>query len=364
MKRSDSQNGKLGAAGIVSLLLIVLLAGCAGTPKKEEMPEPEPAPSSGAAGVIAEAELFASNNDFESASSILEDLLDEEGQNIEALRLLASIYAAMGRKDQSASLWKEISVLDPTDSEAAYEVGVSLMRKGEWETLRSKMRSAEMSGAADSRHYLLLGEADLELGYKSEAEKYLLKATDRERARYLLGKLYYEQGKLSEAENRFKEVLQSNPDNYSAHLHLGWLYFSRKDNQRALEHYTRAVELNPGDPLSSLSLAALLEEMKKYDEAISHYRDGLALPGIPRSEKKKAYNSFSRLLVQRGRTDEAVSTIKAGLAEFPDAGGLYFQWGEVLLGMGKKAEALEKYKRAANDPVWKKVALKRIYSIQ
>lgn len=364
MNRSGTMTPRRCATAIAYLLLALVLAGCAGAPKKEEAPEPEPTPSPSADEVIAEVELFASNNDFESASTMLEELLTEQVHNIEAMRLLASIYAAMGRNEESAEIWKSVAALDPTDSEAAYEVGVSLARSEDWQALRSQMLAAERSGAADSRHYLLVGEADLELGYKGEAEKYLLKATNEERAVYLLGKLYYGQGRMDEAQTKFKEVLKRDPNNYSSHLHLGWLYFSSDDKRKALDHYKRAVELNPGDPLAVLSLAALLEKMKKYGEAITYYRDGLALPGIPKSEKKKASNSLSRLLVQRGRMDEAVSIIEKGLSEFPDSGGLHYQWGEVLLKQGRKTEAIERFKRAANDPVWKDVALKKIYSIQ
>jgi tetratricopeptide (TPR) repeat protein len=340
MNRSSTAIPRRYDVALICLLLALLLAGCAGAPMEEKPPPPEP------------------------ASTMLEELLSKQAQNIKALRLLASIYAAMGRREESAEIWRTVAAIDPTDPEATYEVGMSLARNEDWQGLRSQMLAAERNGAADSRHYLLMGEADLELGYKGEAEKYLLKATSEERAVYLLGRLYYEQGRLDDAEGMFKEVLRRNPDNYSSHLHLGWLYFSRNDKRRALEQYRRAVELNPGDPLAALSLAALLEEMDRYEEAISRYRDGLALPGIPPSEKRKAYNSLSRLLVERGRLGEAVSVVERGLAEFPDAGGLHYQWGEVLLQQGRKAEAIERFKRAANDPVWKEVALKKLYAIQ
>ena len=50
--------------------------------------------------------------------------------------------------------------------------------------------------------------------------------------------------------------------------------------------------------------------------------------------------------------------------EFSTAGGLYFYWGEALLKQGRKAEAKEKYKLAAEDPKWKDSALKRFHSIK
>jgi Flp pilus assembly protein TadD len=355
------------AAAICILCAIAILSGCAGTSTKEAAPEPVPEPvpaAPPAAAVIAEAQQHASNENYEAAVSLLEELVAAEAHNVEALRLLASIYAATGKREESARLWKEVALLDPMDPEAAYEVGVSLARDGDWQGVRSRMLAAESNGAADSRHFLLIGEADLELGYKGEAEKYLLKARDQERALVLLGQLYYEDGRLEEAERTFESILEKNPDNYTAHIHLGWLHASRSENRRAAEHYRRAVALNPGDPLAALSLAALLERMERSEEAISYYRQGLALPGVPAEEKRKAYNSLSRLLVTDGRTTEAIKVIRAGLGEFPGAGGLYYQWGEALLREGNKAEAKNKFKRAADDPVWRDVALRKIYAIE
>jgi len=349
---------------LLTIPVLVLLAGCAGVPPGREAPSSEPPPPPPAEEVILDAQLLAQNNEYDSAVSLLKKLVQRERNNIEALRLLASIYTVMGKKNESASIWENISLLDPSDADAAYEVGVVLARKGDWQNVRSKMLAAELSGATDSRHYLLIGEADLELGYESEAEKYLQKANDLERSLYLLGTLYYDQGKHSKAEDAFKVVLQRNPDNYTAHLYLGWLAYIKENHHDALRHYRHAVKLNPGDPLPILSLAGLLDEMGKSADAINYYKQALSLAGIPREERKKVYNSLSRLLVESGNVTEAVSFIKRGLKEFPKSGGLYYQWGMALLKEGNKTEAIEKLKLAANDPVWKDIALRRIHTIQ
>ncbi|UCF05649.1 MAG: tetratricopeptide repeat protein [bacterium] len=349
---------------LVLLIAALVLAGCAGAPPERKPPAAEPPPAARpAVEVIADAEVLAQNNRYDTAATILEELIAREGDNLEAMKLLAAVYAAMGRKRDAVSTWERIAVLDPSDPDAAYEVGISLARKKDWTALRSRMLAAETAGAADARHHLLIGEADLELGYYGEAERYLARATGMARATYLLGKLYYEQGRLAEAEAKFDEVLQKDPDNFSAHLHLGWLHFKKGNKKKALTHYTRAVGLDPEEPLARLSLAALYDELGRSGEAIKHFQTALSLRRIPRSEKKKALNSLSRLLVEGSRTQEAITVIRKGLEEFPNAGGLYFQWGEALLKEGRKTEAKDKYKKAAEDPVWREIALRRIHTI-
>ena len=89
-----------------------------------------------------------------------------------------------------------------------------------------------------------------------------------------------------------------------------------------------------------------------------------ALKYIPKDEKRKAYNSLSRLLVQRNRPADAIAVIKRGISEFPSSGGLHYQWGEALLKMGNKREAKERFKQAARDSAWREIALRRMHSIR
>ena len=342
----------------------LLIAGCApAPPETEEAVRVEPDIPS-AEEVIVDAEAMAQSDRLEEAASMLEELVERERTNTTALRLLANVYSALGLREQSTETWAKIALIEPYDPDAAYETALADARRGDWTAVRSKMIALETAGKTEARHFLLLGEADLELGQKGEAKEYLKRARGETRAHYLLGTIYYGEGKYDRAEEEFEAVLRADPDNPSAHLHMGWLAYRNGDNRRALQHYREAVRLNPGEALPALSLAGLLEEMKRDDEAIEKYRDALSLAGIPPEEKRKAYNSFSRLLVAEGRLDEAERVINDGLEEFPNSGGLYYQWGMLLLERGDRAGAIEKLKAASRDPVWKEAAVRRIGSIR
>lgn len=349
---------------LFAIIVPIFLFGCARTPSESvEVARLEPDTPS-AEEVIVDAEAKAQNNQLEEAATMLEELVVREKTNTTALRLLANVYSALGLREQSTETWARIALIEPYDPDAAYETALADARRGEWRKVRSKMIALETAGRAESRHFLLLGEAGLELGQKGEAKAYLMRAEGESRAHFLLGKLYYGEGRYDAAAREFERVLRTDPDNPSAHLHMGWLAYRSGGRRRALDHYREAVRLNPGDPLPVLSLAGLLEEMERKNEAIEYYRDALSLPGIPREEKRKAYNSFCRLLVETGALEEAERSIAQGLREFPGSGGLYYQWGMLLLERGNREEAIEKLKQAARDPVWKEAALRRINSIR
>jgi tetratricopeptide (TPR) repeat protein len=347
-----------------SFILAALLAGCAATPPAEppeEIRQAEPQP---AAPVLMDAEVAAKDGDYERAIGILDDILSRNPNDIEAMRLLARVYAASGDRHSSTEAWHRVAALDPYDPDAAYEVGSALARKGSWEQLRTRMLSLESAGAADGRHYLLIGRAGIELGYKTEARGYLEKAGRIELALTLLGTLHYEKGNLSGAEEAFLEALEINGSNFSANLHLGYINFHRGRIGSSIEYYRKAHLSDKTDPLACLSLASACEKKGRKGDAIKYYVKGLKLKGIEKSERKKVYITTARLMVETGRHVELETLVRAGLSEFPSSGGLYFYWGESLLKQGKKAEAKDRFNKASGDTQWKKAALSRFHSIR
>jgi tetratricopeptide (TPR) repeat protein len=359
-------SSKFNTAARISaaLLFAAIVAGCGGAPPEAPPAEPEPAETAPPQPILMDAEVAAKAGDYDTAISILRDILSGNTDDIEALRLLARVQATSGDSEGSAGTWRRIAELDPYDPDAAYEAGTSLAKEGDWEGVRSKMLALESAGTADARHYLLAGQADLELGYRTEAEKYLLKAGELELAQSLLGKLYYERGDLDSAEDAFLRALEMNPSDYTANLHMGYIKYHSRKYKSAIRHYTAAHKAEPSDPMACLSLAAAYEKSGDRNSAIKYYRKGLGMKGVAASERKKVYTTTARLLVETGQYDEVGRLAEAGTSELSTAGGLYFFWGEALMKQGRKTEAKEKYKKAAEDPQWKDSALKRFHSIR
>ena len=188
---------------MVLILAPLLFHGCAQAPPGAESARLEPdAPT--AEEVILDAEAKAQNDQLEEAASMLEELVERETVNTAALRLLAGVYAALGLREQSTETWARIALIEPYDPDAAYETALADARTGDWRMVRSKMIALESAGRAESRHFLLLGEADLELGQRGEAKIYLEKAKGETRAHFLLGTLYYGEGKNEMAAREFE----------------------------------------------------------------------------------------------------------------------------------------------------------------
>jgi tetratricopeptide (TPR) repeat protein len=364
-----SEKSRIINTMMLSLAVIVLvLAGCASPSRRGpitgETKDPvKVTPERPADIVIVDANQTAAEGNLKKAAFMLDDLIKSHPENIKALRLLAKIYSSLGEEDKSLSIWERVFSLDPSDPDAVYETGQALASRQNWSQLRLHIQELENIGKADKRHFLLIGQADIQLGYKTEAEKYLQKAKGLQQTDILLGKLYYGQGRYSESETAFKRALRKNPDNYSVHLHLGYINYSRKRYSAAVEHYQKATSISSNKAHTYLCLAAVYQKMGDSASAIKYFENGLSLTGTPGIERKKAYNTLCRLLVKTGNIQEVYSIIRRGLKEFPDSGGLYFYWGIILLKDGSPTDAKSKFKKAAQDPVWRKAALQRFHSI-
>ncbi|MDZ7861084.1 MAG: tetratricopeptide repeat protein [Candidatus Krumholzibacteriota bacterium] len=354
---------------VIIIITVAFFAGCAGPQGRHPAAE-KPADTAKTTQkrppeiVLVDANQTAAAGNLKKAASMLEELIDSHPENIEALRLLAKIYSNLGKEDESFTLWERVYRLNPYDPDAAYETSKTLRYTEDWSQLRSRMRKLEKKGVADRRHYLMLGRADFRLGYKAEAEKYLLKANGLKEADLLLGKLYYGQGRYSEAKKAFEKTLRKDKGNYSAHIYLGYINYSRKRYAKALEHYRKALGTRNSSH-ANLCLAAVHRKLGNYTSAIKFFEDGLSInDSRGTNERKKAYNTLCRLLIKTGKTDRAYSVIRRGVREFPDSGGLYFYWGTALFKDGFPARAKDKFKKAARDPSWKDEALKRFHSIR
>ena len=92
-----------------------------------------------------------------------------------------------------------------------------------------------------------------------------------------LGTLFYEDGQLEEAKERFRLVLTLAPDNALAHFNLGSVLDELKEVGEACQCLREAVRLKPDYADAHYNLARVYEELGAYQEARPHWRRYLEL---------------------------------------------------------------------------------------
>lgn len=87
-----------------------------------------------------------------------------------------------------------------------------------------------------------------------------------------LGTLFYEQGELEDARDRFQIAVTLGPENALAHFNLGSVLDETGHVDAARQHLRQAVRLNPIYPDAHYNLAFVCEKLKAYAEAKQHWQ--------------------------------------------------------------------------------------------
>jgi len=88
---------------------------------------------------------------------------------------------------------------------------------------------------------------------------------------------YQKSGKLSQAEEAFKEVLNINPDNLQANIGLGLNYRLQREESKAVGFYLKAIELDPQNVQALIGLGITYRFKNKTAEAQDCFRRALEL---------------------------------------------------------------------------------------
>ena len=193
----------------------------------------------------------------------------------------------------------------------------------------------------------------------------------------------HQAGRLSEAEQTYRQILTVDPDHADGLHLLGVIAHATGHNQTAVDligkaiarnsrvadfhcnigsalhalgrtleaesHYRRAIKLNPDHVESYNNFGNVLKEQGKLEDAHRQFRRALAR----RPSYAEAHCNLGNLLLQQDRTDEAIHHYQQAIALKPGVAGAHYNLGQALRAQGKLDEAAACYGQAvALDPSW------------
>ena len=92
-----------------------------------------------------------------------------------------------------------------------------------------------------------------------------------------LGRILKEQDRFEEAIGYFKKAIEINPNNPQTHFLLAGAYAPAALNQEAVKEYQRTLELSPRHPGALLGLGNALKTIGRLDEAVNAYHDCISV---------------------------------------------------------------------------------------
>jgi predicted O-linked N-acetylglucosamine transferase (SPINDLY family) len=198
-------------------------------------------------------------------------------------------------------------------------------------------------------------------GRLSDAERLyrdvLAQAPEQADALHFLGILEAQRGRYKPAIELIGRSIALNPGNVAAFYNRGNTFRALNRFEEALESYDQALVINPYDASALTNRGAVLDVLKRPNDALASYERALAID--PR--KRSAWNNRGNILLQLRRHDEALTSYDHALAITPDCVEALCARGTLLFDRGRFDGALSDLEKAfALDPNLNYVEGKRL----
>lgn len=176
-------------------------------------------------------------------------------RSVMAWETLGSIYRdvrliAIGSVEPAIRHLRKASELEPTNPVILTELGKLYLANSQTKEAADAFEQAAKFKSDYGEAQVGLAQTYDSLGQTDKAlvilEDLISRASTPEIV-YESGRLYYNQGKIDKAIERFKQAIVLRPDYANAIYSLGAAYKKQGDNARALEQFKKVLELNPGN---------------------------------------------------------------------------------------------------------------------
>ena len=150
------------------------------------------------------------------------------------------------------------------------------------------------------------------------------------------------QGALADAESRYRQVLQGEPDHAPALYHLAVIACQQGRFDEGIELAQRSLASEPHQPRAHNLLGMALSRVGRQEEALASFERAIA----HEPDFADAHGNRASALMEFGRTEEAGASYERAVALQPDSIGDWLNLGTALHRLGRHEDAIGSYDRA------------------
>jgi len=277
------------------------------------------------------ASIHAANNDFTSATLLLEKAISLNSQNIWYKQMLAQIYQQTKKFDQAAGLYTELLKNDPENQQFLYTKALMLAN------------AEKYSEAIDT--YKLLEE----------------KTGINEQISVEIQQLYIAGGQVDKAFDEIEKLIENNPSEPKYYGLLADLYQSQGDSINALKNYNKILEMDPESGFVHFSLANFYLETNQVEKSFEETKKGFASKNVELQTKIQLYMMLvSNPAESKLNNEKEIELINILVENHPDEYLVYTIQADNFLRNNKLAEGREVLLKALelepNDyMIWERV---------
>jgi len=278
-------------------------------------------------GVVRTKDIYFSQDQFDKGAKVLLDWLKVNPTDFEIRGILSEAYATKGLKDLAAAQYKILKEQNPDNPAVSFSLGQFYFQNGEKDKALTEFlqgfRSPDVNPAIkiDIVKSFIVSQKQQEklddhvvklIGVLYQVDKGN-PAVDELYANFL-----YSEERLSEAEPLYRQLMKTDPGNFSVWQNLLFILNQKMDFPDILSVSDSALIYFPGQGLFYLFKGMAATELKKYPVAIEALNKGLSVPGQNADLIKQFYLSLAEALYRNGNSEEAFSNFNQMLVLEPD----------------------------------------------
>jgi predicted TPR repeat methyltransferase len=146
-------------------------------------------------------------------------------------------------------------------------------------------------------------------------------------------------GRLTDAEALYREILTADPDRADALHYAGVLAYQQGRAEEATVLLEKSLDVDPNQPDCCSNLAIVLQARGRMAEGIAACERAIALD----ASHANAHSNLGALLKAQGRADEAEAEYRMAIRLNPEHAGAYINLGILLAADGRTREAVSCY---------------------
>jgi len=277
--------------------------------------------------------------------------VNEQNQNYaRALNFIGRIFGTNTYEgydlEKAFTAFSKAHHLFPSDPAYAYNLGWAAYTAGQWSLAQEWFEKAVSNDPnyTDAINYLgLIAE---NLNNPQQAIQVLKDGLaidpQHKNMRYNLGRIYYDQGLLSEAKECMEQTVQLNAAAADAMNYLGLIEKLQGNKDQAIIWFTRAVEVSPEYHYPLFNLGVLYYDMEDFDRAIEYFDKTIVLD----TGNVYAYNYLGLIAENSSKPEGAILNYQKAISINEQFAVGYYNLGIVLYKQLQYDESVIAFKKA------------------
>lgn len=303
--------------------------------------------------LIGHAVQHFQRGQLQQAQAILNQVLDTQPRNFDALHILGVIYATQERRSEAIELFRKALLISKNHSFLQFNLAKALSESGNDREALSHHKRATQLAPDHAEAWLNYGRSLLNLEQPQEAAAAFRKAAcinpGYASAWCNLGLALHKQGESDEALAALDKAIDLQPALAEAYNNKGIVLDGMERSEEALGWYERALTTNPAYADAWLNKGVRLADLNRHEEALHCLDQAIAL-----TPTAQAWNYKATSQQALGLIDEAKASYRQALAVQPDYTDAEANLGQLLLQTGDFVagwEMLEKRWQSKDQPL-------------